>query len=77
MIAIFAVLDEAIRLRRRCTCGNCCQSSAWVMSMKIHCGGKGRCARSWKRRPDVGGDADYPDLTTRDAAALRAMKKNG
>lgn len=29
------------------------------------------CARSWKRRPDVGSDADYPDLSARDAAAVR------
>ncbi|HEX8322396.1 MAG TPA: isoleucine--tRNA ligase [Tepidisphaeraceae bacterium] len=28
------------------------------------------CARSWKRRPDVGSDAAYPDLCARDAAAL-------
>jgi len=31
------------------------------------------CARSWKRRPDVGKDAEYPDLTIRDAAAVRAL----
>ncbi len=31
------------------------------------------CARSWKRRPDVGKDADYPDLSTRDAMAMRAI----
>jgi isoleucyl-tRNA synthetase len=30
------------------------------------------CARSWKRRPDVGEDAEYPDLSRRDAAAVRA-----
>jgi isoleucyl-tRNA synthetase len=30
------------------------------------------CARSWKRRPDVGSDAQYPDLSLRDAAALRS-----
>ncbi len=30
------------------------------------------CARSWKRRPDVGSDAEYPDLSVRDAAAVRA-----
>ena len=29
------------------------------------------CARSWKRRPDVGKDADAPDLSLRDAAAVR------
>ena len=29
------------------------------------------CARSWKRRPDVGSDPAYPDLSARDAAALK------
>ena len=32
-----------------------------------------RCARSWKRRPDVGTDADYPDLCARDAAVMREL----
>ncbi len=31
------------------------------------------CARSWKRRPDVGADPDHPDLTARDAAAIKAI----
>ncbi|ANY77961.1 isoleucine--tRNA ligase [Microvirga ossetica] len=30
-----------------------------------------KCARSWKVTPDVGADPDYPDVTPRDAAALR------
>jgi isoleucyl-tRNA synthetase len=30
------------------------------------------CARSWKRRPDVGSVAAYPDLCARDAAAIRS-----
>ena len=30
------------------------------------------CARSWKRRPDVGQDAAYPDLCLRDAAVVKA-----
>jgi isoleucyl-tRNA synthetase len=34
------------------------------------------CARSWKRRPDVGTDAEYPDLCLRDAAAVRG-RSNG
>jgi isoleucyl-tRNA synthetase len=33
------------------------------------------CARSWKRRPDVGQDAEYPDLSLRDAKAVRAIQK--
>jgi hypothetical protein len=30
------------------------------------------CARSWKRRPDVGSDPAYPDLSKRDADAVKA-----
>ncbi|EIM25884.1 isoleucine--tRNA ligase [Microvirga lotononidis] len=30
-----------------------------------------KCARSWKVSPDVGSDPEYPDVTPRDAAALR------
>jgi len=30
-----------------------------------------KCARSWKIQPDVGTDPDYPDVTPRDAKALR------
>ncbi|MGA2229900.1 MAG: isoleucine--tRNA ligase [Tepidisphaeraceae bacterium] len=29
------------------------------------------CARSWKRRPDVGSDKDFPDLSARDAAVVK------
>ncbi len=32
------------------------------------------CARSWKRRPDVGEDADFPDLTLRDAHAVKKIR---
>ncbi|MGA2502369.1 MAG: class I tRNA ligase family protein, partial [Tepidisphaeraceae bacterium] len=32
------------------------------------------CARSWKRRPDVGQDPAHPDLSLRDAAAINAGK---
>jgi isoleucyl-tRNA synthetase len=30
-----------------------------------------KCARSWRRVPDVGADPDYPDLSARDADAVR------
>lgn len=30
-----------------------------------------KCARSWKVQPNVGSDPEYPDVTPRDAAALR------
>ena len=33
------------------------------------------CARSWKRRPDVGRNPEYPDLSARDAAAVAARNK--
>jgi isoleucyl-tRNA synthetase len=33
------------------------------------------CARSWKRRPDVGSDPEYPDLSLRDALAVKGSKK--
>ena len=32
-----------------------------------------RCERSWKRRPDVGADPDYPDVSARDAAVLKSL----
>ena len=32
------------------------------------------CNRSWKRRPDVGSDSDYPDLSARDAAVMRSLQ---
>ena len=32
-----------------------------------------RCARSWKRRPDVGSDSEYPDLSARDAEVMRQI----
>ena len=33
-----------------------------------------RCARSWKVSPLVGSDPEYPDVTPRDAAALREIQ---
>ena len=32
------------------------------------------CARSWKRRPDVGTDKDFPDLSARDAQVVRTLR---
>ena len=31
------------------------------------------CARSWKRRPDVGSNPEYPDLSARDAAVMQTL----
>jgi isoleucyl-tRNA synthetase len=36
-----------------------------------------RCERSWKRRPDVGSDPEYPDLSARDASVMRQLKSRG
>jgi isoleucyl-tRNA synthetase len=36
-----------------------------------------RCARSWRIQPDVGTDPDYPDVTPRDAQALRERAAAG
>jgi isoleucyl-tRNA synthetase len=36
-----------------------------------------KCARSWKILPDVGADKDYPDVSPRDAKALREWKALG
>ncbi|HEU0085013.1 MAG TPA: isoleucine--tRNA ligase [Bradyrhizobium sp.] len=36
-----------------------------------------KCARSWKIRPEVGEDPEYPDVTPRDAEALREWKAMG
>ncbi|PXA97451.1 isoleucine--tRNA ligase [Nostoc sp. 3335mG] len=36
-----------------------------------------RCARSWKILPEVGTDPDYPDVTLRDAQALRERAAAG
>ena len=42
----------------------------------VHKQAQGRkCARSWRISPDVGRDADYPDVTPRDAQALREWAK--
>ncbi|RLQ87271.1 isoleucine--tRNA ligase [Notoacmeibacter ruber] len=36
-----------------------------------------KCARSWKVTPDVGSDPEFPDVTPRDADALRELKAAG
>ncbi len=33
-----------------------------------------KCARSWRIVPDVGSDPEYPDLSARDAAAMREIE---
>lgn len=35
-----------------------------------------KCARSWRVLPEVGTDPDYPDISLRDAAAMREIEGN-
>jgi isoleucyl-tRNA synthetase len=34
-----------------------------------------KCARSWKITPDVGADPEFPDITPRDADAVREWER--
>jgi isoleucyl-tRNA synthetase len=36
-----------------------------------------KCARSWRYTLDVGSDAEFPDVSARDAAALRELRSLG
>ena len=36
-----------------------------------------KCARSWKISPLVGTDPEFPDVTPRDAQALRELRARG
>src|SRR5690606_33372065 len=36
-----------------------------------------KCARSWRYTSDVGSDPEFPDVSARDAAALRELKDLG
>jgi isoleucyl-tRNA synthetase len=44
----------------------------------VHAPAKGRkCARSWRVTEDVGSDPEYPEVSARDAAALKELKELG
>ena len=47
----------------------CLTCRAWAWSRNAHEGRK--CARSWRILTDIGADPAYPDLSPRDAAAVR------
>ncbi len=42
-----------------------------AVTVDVRLAGHPKCARSWRRVPDVGSDPDYPDLSARDADAVR------
>src|SRR5690606_19343659 len=47
-----------------------------IAVLPAHAEGR-RCARSWKVLPEVGSDPDYPDVSLRDAQALRERAAAG
>jgi len=47
------------------------------VAVKIEKAAGKKCARSWKILPTVGEDAEYPDVSPRDARALREWKAMG
>ncbi|WP_312135752.1 isoleucine--tRNA ligase [Brevundimonas sp.] len=44
-----------------------------AISAVIKTAGYPKCARSWRKVPDVGSDAEYPDLSARDADTVRYL----
>ena len=48
-----------------------------VVSVQVKTADHPKCARSWRRVPDVGSDPDYPDLSARDADAVRWLDQRG
>ena len=64
----FAGLDAAEVFR---TSGADLRTGGDVVTVEVATADHPKCARSWRRVPDVGSDADYPDLSARDADAVR------
>jgi isoleucyl-tRNA synthetase len=62
-----------------CGCHSFAEEPAGEPAVKVHVLDRRQtyqaCARSWKRRPDVGDDAGYPDLCLRDAVAIKAYSQ--
>lgn len=66
--APFAGLDAAEVFR---TSGAELVEGGEAVTVDVRLADHPKCARSWRRVPDVGSDADYPDLSARDADAVR------
>ena len=62
-----------LRTRRRQTPSACQREGRGRRRSSAAAGRK--CARSWKYSEEVGSDPDYPDVTPRDAAALREYRR--
>jgi len=50
-------------------------AGGWQIEVKDRRPDYAACARSWKRRPDVGFNPEYPDLSKRDAEVMQARKE--
>jgi isoleucyl-tRNA synthetase len=66
--APFEGLDAAEIFR---TSGADLVESGDAVTVQVGIADHAKCARSWRRVPDVGSDPDYPDLSARDADAVR------
>ena len=67
--APFEGLDAAEIFR---TSGVDLKTGGDAVTVEIRLAGHPKCARSWRRVPDVGSDPHYPELSARDADAVRA-----
>ena len=68
--ACFEGLDAAEVFR---TSGAELKTGGEAVAVEIRLAGHPKCARSWRRVPDVGSDPDYPELSARDADAVRQL----
>ena len=68
LMTAFEGLDAAEVFR---TSGAELSSGGDTVTARINTADHPKCARSWRRVPDVGSDPDYPDLSARDADAVR------
>ncbi len=48
-----------------------------TLAVEVNTADHPKCARSWRRVPDVGSDPDYPELSARDADAVRYLEGRG
>jgi isoleucyl-tRNA synthetase len=66
--APFEGLDAAEVFR---TSGAVLQTGEDAVTVEVQVAEHPKCARSWRRVPDVGSDPEYPELSARDADAVR------
>ena len=77
-ISITSGLVISHQARRRRTPSRCATCRAWRWwSRRPSDRGLRKCARSWRYTDDVGSDPEFPDVSARDAAALRELRALG